>query len=225
MHSETRSQETTSVLVTGATGYVGGHLAPELLQRGLDVRCLVRDPRRARPCRPASRCVQGDVLKRGPLGRRARRRRRRLLPRALDGRGGDGGFAERDRAGGGRPSRRAAARRGRRRIVYLGGLARRRRPSTCAAARRSREILRPRRADDRPRARGDGHRRRQRLLRDAAPPGRAPARDGLPALDRHAHPADRDPRRRRHARGARRPADARRRRSSSAAPTSSPIAR
>ena len=32
------------VLVTGATGYIGGRLVPRLLQAGYRVRCLVRDP-------------------------------------------------------------------------------------------------------------------------------------------------------------------------------------
>ena len=34
------------VLVTGATGYVGGRLVPRLLEAGYRVRCLVRDPER-----------------------------------------------------------------------------------------------------------------------------------------------------------------------------------
>lgn len=34
------------ILVTGATGYIGGRLIPRLLQRGCDVRVLVRDPQR-----------------------------------------------------------------------------------------------------------------------------------------------------------------------------------
>jgi len=34
------------ILVTGATGYVGGRLVPKLLEAGYRVRCLVRDPSR-----------------------------------------------------------------------------------------------------------------------------------------------------------------------------------
>jgi len=34
------------VLVTGATGYIGGRLVPRLLDAGFPVRCLVRDPRK-----------------------------------------------------------------------------------------------------------------------------------------------------------------------------------
>lgn len=34
------------MLVTGATGYVGGRLVPRLLEAGFRVRCLVRDPDR-----------------------------------------------------------------------------------------------------------------------------------------------------------------------------------
>ena len=34
------------ILVTGATGYIGGRLVPRLLERGHDVRCIVRDANR-----------------------------------------------------------------------------------------------------------------------------------------------------------------------------------
>lgn len=37
-----------TVLVTGATGYIGGRLAGRLVERGVPVRVLVRDPRRIR---------------------------------------------------------------------------------------------------------------------------------------------------------------------------------
>lgn len=34
------------ILVTGATGYIGGRLVPRLLELGYRVRCMVRDPER-----------------------------------------------------------------------------------------------------------------------------------------------------------------------------------
>ncbi|KUO07431.1 SDR family oxidoreductase [Streptomyces sp. DSM 15324] len=50
-------------LVTGATGYIGGRLVPELLAAGLRVRCLVRSPGRLRDHPWAGRVevVRGDV--------------------------------------------------------------------------------------------------------------------------------------------------------------------
>lgn len=52
------------VLVTGATGYIGGRLIPRLLEMGYRVRCLVRDPIRlqGRPWQDAVEIVAGDVL-------------------------------------------------------------------------------------------------------------------------------------------------------------------
>jgi uncharacterized protein YbjT (DUF2867 family) len=52
------------VLVTGATGYVGGRLVPRLLEAGYTVRVLARDPRRlqGRPWLEHVEVAQGDVL-------------------------------------------------------------------------------------------------------------------------------------------------------------------
>ena len=51
------------VLVTGATGYVGGRLVPVLLERGHRVRCLARRPEPARArLGPDVEIVKGDLL-------------------------------------------------------------------------------------------------------------------------------------------------------------------
>ncbi len=114
-------EHTPTVLVTGATGYVGGRLVPHLLARGHRVRCLVRDPARldGRAWSAAVEVATGDVM------------RPETLAGALEGadaayylvhsmaRGA--GFHERDMAAA-RAFGRAAADAGVARIVYLGGL-------------------------------------------------------------------------------------------------------
>jgi uncharacterized protein YbjT (DUF2867 family) len=54
---------TMNVLVTGATGYVGGRLVPELLDAGHRVRCVARSPAKLddRPWTGRVEVVQGDV--------------------------------------------------------------------------------------------------------------------------------------------------------------------
>ncbi len=56
--------ESKLILITGATGYVGGRLVPRLLEAGYRVRCLVRDPARleGRSWLKQVEVVRGDAL-------------------------------------------------------------------------------------------------------------------------------------------------------------------
>jgi len=50
------------ILLTGATGFVGGNLLREMLKQGLQVRCLVRNPSRAEAIKQSHvEIVKGDV--------------------------------------------------------------------------------------------------------------------------------------------------------------------
>src|SRR5579872_6134458 len=53
------------ILITGATGYIGRHLAARLAQNGERPRCLVRDVKRAAAVLPASQVelAQGDTTR------------------------------------------------------------------------------------------------------------------------------------------------------------------
>lgn len=109
------------VLVTGVTGYVGGRLAPRLVEMGYRVRVMVRDPHRfqGRPWSRQVEVVQGDVL--DPL----------TLSAALEGVDvayylihsmlGGADFQQRDLAAA-RRFGQAAKEAGVARIIYLGGL-------------------------------------------------------------------------------------------------------
>lgn len=57
------SAETPHCLVTGATGYIGGRLVPELLDRGYGVRALARQPDKLadRPWRDRIEVARGDL--------------------------------------------------------------------------------------------------------------------------------------------------------------------
>lgn len=108
------------ILLTGATGYVGGRLLSALTARGASVRCLVRDP--ARVATRVSRGVQvvtGDVTDRASLDAAlAGVDTAYYLVHSL---GEATGFEEREQAGA-RQFAAAAASAGVRRIIYLGGL-------------------------------------------------------------------------------------------------------
>lgn len=47
------AEERSTILLTGATGYIGGRLLPMLAATGRPVRLLVRDPARLQGSRPA----------------------------------------------------------------------------------------------------------------------------------------------------------------------------
>jgi uncharacterized protein YbjT (DUF2867 family) len=110
-----------TILLTGGTGYVGGKLAPVLLERGHHVRCLARNPERARAVLPAGvEVVGGDVLSGNGLDEALAGADVGYYLVHSMGRGG-GDFAEKDRAGA-RTFGDAVARAGVTRTVYLGGL-------------------------------------------------------------------------------------------------------
>ncbi len=109
------------MLVTGATGYIGGRLVALLEYSGVRLRCLARRPDAlASRVSPSTEGVAGDVL--DPAS----------LARALDGidvayylvhsMGAHGDYRTKDRLAA-RNFGEAARRAGVRRIVYLGGLA------------------------------------------------------------------------------------------------------
>jgi uncharacterized protein YbjT (DUF2867 family) len=109
-------------LVTGATGYIGGRLVPELLGAGFRVRCMSRSPERLRDYPWAARVetAAADAADRQAVGRAlAGTDIAYYLVHAL---GTGRRFEDTDRAAA-RSFASAAAGAGVRRVVYLGGLA------------------------------------------------------------------------------------------------------
>jgi uncharacterized protein YbjT (DUF2867 family)/ligand-binding SRPBCC domain-containing protein len=108
------------VLLTGATGYIGGRLLRVLEEGGCAVRCLARQPERVAAERATTEVVAGDCLDEASLDAAMQGVDQAfyLVHSMTSG----PGFAARDReaaANFGRAARRAGVRR----IIYLGGLA------------------------------------------------------------------------------------------------------
>jgi uncharacterized protein YbjT (DUF2867 family) len=111
---------TSLILLTGASGYIGGRLLPSLEKQGHRLRCLARHPEILRPkVAPLTEVVAGDVLD------------RRSLDAALHGvdvayymvhsMSSSGSFEEKDRQGA-RNFSEAATAAGIKGLIYVGGL-------------------------------------------------------------------------------------------------------
>ena len=110
------------ILVTGATGYIGGRLTPLLLAQGYQVRCLARDPERLRGRSWAGKVelVQADLLQ--PGGLEAAMRGVDIAYYLVHSLGSGAGFHRTDLQAA-RNFGEAARAAGVRRVIYLGGLA------------------------------------------------------------------------------------------------------
>jgi uncharacterized protein YbjT (DUF2867 family) len=117
--TQTISNTNTLLLLTGATGYVGGLLLPFLEKQSVIVRCLARNPDKIHRSRENTQIVRGDVLD------------ARSLDEAMPGvhtayylvhlMSGSKEFEKADRQAA-QNFAGAAKRTGVRRIIYLGGL-------------------------------------------------------------------------------------------------------
>ncbi|MFB4317606.1 SDR family oxidoreductase [Actinomadura sp. 21ATH] len=110
-----------SYLVTGASGYIGGRLVPELLDAGHRVRCMARSARRLRDHPWASRVEVVEADATDPDATRRALEGVAVAYYLIHAIGGGSGFAETDRRAA-RTFAAAARDAGVRRLVYLGGM-------------------------------------------------------------------------------------------------------
>jgi uncharacterized protein YbjT (DUF2867 family) len=108
------------VLVTGATGYIGGRLVPRFLAAGRRVRCLARHPERLAGRFPGVEAVYGDLLCPETI-RSALRDCKSAYYLVHSMSSGPGSFIDRDRLAASNFAN-LAANSSLERIVYLGGL-------------------------------------------------------------------------------------------------------
>ena len=108
------------ILLTGVTGYVGGCLLPELLERGHAVTCLMRDPAK-RSLPEGATAAKGDALAGEGLDEALEGVDVAYYLIHSMGNGGGDDFADDDRRAA-QNFARAARRQGVGKLVYLGGL-------------------------------------------------------------------------------------------------------
>jgi uncharacterized protein YbjT (DUF2867 family) len=108
------------VLLTGATGYIGGRLLRRLEADGHAVRCLARHPERVLTTAPTTEVVRGDCLDEASLAPALAGVQ--VAYYLVHSMAAGPAFAALDRQAA-EHFGRAAARAGVRRIIYLGGLA------------------------------------------------------------------------------------------------------
>ena len=108
------------ILLTGATGYIGGRMLALLEHRGASLRCLVRRPEALRGrTGPHTEVVAGDVLDRASLD--AAMNGVEIAYYLVHSMGASGDFEQEDRVAATNFAQAASAA-GVRRIIYLGGL-------------------------------------------------------------------------------------------------------
>jgi uncharacterized protein YbjT (DUF2867 family) len=119
-HVNADTPDPSLILLTGATGYVGGRLLQSLEHHGYRLRCLARTPGFLKPrVAPSTEVVPGDVLDRGSLDPVLRGVHAAYY--LIHSMGATGSFEENDRQAA-RNFAEAAKAAGVERVIYLGGL-------------------------------------------------------------------------------------------------------